>query len=184
MGSIITVDFHGDQLLGFEDGRGTFVALKPIVEGMGLDWSSQHKRLQRDPILSERDGHDDHPFRARRVAGGRLPAARPRARVALHRRSARIAAETTRDKVVTYQRECYRVLARAFSQPAEANAARPAADPVAHDQARKLVTEARLLFGDLAGRQLWLKLGLPLVPAMAGAPVQLGFFAADAEGGL
>ena len=53
MGNIVTVEFHGDQLLGFEDGRGVFVALKPIVEGMGIDWSSQHKRLQRDPILSE-----------------------------------------------------------------------------------------------------------------------------------
>jgi hypothetical protein len=53
MGNIITVNFRGDHLYGFENDDGTFVALKPIVESMGLDWSAQLKRVKRDPILSE-----------------------------------------------------------------------------------------------------------------------------------
>src|SRR5690606_12528064 len=53
MGKIITVNFRGDDLYGFENDDGIFVALKPIVESMGLDWSGQLQRLKRDPILSE-----------------------------------------------------------------------------------------------------------------------------------
>jgi hypothetical protein len=53
MGQIITVNFRGDELYGFERDDGVFVALRPIVEAMGLDWSGQLQRLKRDPILSE-----------------------------------------------------------------------------------------------------------------------------------
>ncbi len=53
MGKIITVNFRGDELFGFEADDGVFVALKPIVESMGLNWSGQEQRVKRDPILSE-----------------------------------------------------------------------------------------------------------------------------------
>jgi len=42
-----------DQLYGFENDDGIFVALKPIVESMGLNWEGQRQRLSRGPILSE-----------------------------------------------------------------------------------------------------------------------------------
>ena len=44
--------FHGDQFVGIEDGSGVAVALKPIVEGMGLSWHGQLERLKRSPILA------------------------------------------------------------------------------------------------------------------------------------
>ncbi len=48
------VPFHGDTLLILEDHFGDrFVALRPIVDALGLDWSSQHKRIKRDGVLSE-----------------------------------------------------------------------------------------------------------------------------------
>lgn len=53
MGKIITVNFRGDDLYGFENDDGIFVALKPIVESMGMDWSAQLQRVKRDPILAE-----------------------------------------------------------------------------------------------------------------------------------
>lgn len=53
MTSIVTADFRGDTLFGFEEGDQTYVGLKPIVEAMGMDWSAQYRRVQRDPILSE-----------------------------------------------------------------------------------------------------------------------------------
>ena len=53
MGQIITVNFRGDTLYGFERDDGVFVALKPVVEAMGMDWSAQFRRVKRDPILSE-----------------------------------------------------------------------------------------------------------------------------------
>lgn len=47
--------FHGTKLL-VRPGDGpdtTLVAMKPIVEGMGLDWGGQHKKLLGHPVLSK-----------------------------------------------------------------------------------------------------------------------------------
>ena len=30
-----------------------FVAIKPICEGLGIDWEAQRKRIQRDQVLAE-----------------------------------------------------------------------------------------------------------------------------------
>ncbi len=49
----LTVKFHGTELYAFRVGEIVLVAIKPIVEGMGLDWSAQFRRIQRDPILKE-----------------------------------------------------------------------------------------------------------------------------------
>jgi hypothetical protein len=51
--SIMTVEFEGAVLYGFRLGGNTFVALKPIVDALGLDWEGQRQRIHRDPILSE-----------------------------------------------------------------------------------------------------------------------------------
>ena len=53
MTKILTVSFHGTELYGFDLSGVVYVALKPIVLGMGLDWSAQYRRVQRDPILHE-----------------------------------------------------------------------------------------------------------------------------------
>lgn len=53
MNKIMTVSFRGTELYGFDLSGIVFVALKPIVHGMGLDWSAQFRRVQRDPILKE-----------------------------------------------------------------------------------------------------------------------------------
>lgn len=53
MGEIVTVNFRGDELYGFRQDDGVFLALKPVVEAMGLTWEPQRQRIQRDPILSE-----------------------------------------------------------------------------------------------------------------------------------
>jgi hypothetical protein len=53
MNKIMTVPFYGTEMIGFQLGSIVVVALKPIVEGMGLDWSGQLKRIKRDPILLE-----------------------------------------------------------------------------------------------------------------------------------
>ena len=52
MGEIVTVNFRGDELYGFKQDDGTYLALKPMVEAMGLDWSAQLKRVKRDPFVS------------------------------------------------------------------------------------------------------------------------------------
>lgn len=48
------IPFHGDTLLVLEDRFGDrFVALRPIAEALGLDWSAQYRRILRDSVLSE-----------------------------------------------------------------------------------------------------------------------------------
>lgn len=47
-----TVDFYGDRLPAGQLADGTvLVPLRPICEALGLDWSSQAKRLNRDEVL-------------------------------------------------------------------------------------------------------------------------------------
>ena len=52
---LTTVDFHGATLLAVrgETPAETLVAMKPVVEGMGLAWQPQHRKLLEHPILSQ-----------------------------------------------------------------------------------------------------------------------------------
>lgn len=44
-------EFHGDHLITFEHEGKPVVALRPVVEALGLDWSGQRHRLERDPVV-------------------------------------------------------------------------------------------------------------------------------------
>jgi hypothetical protein len=169
MGKIITVNFRGDDLYGFEADDGIFVALKPIVESMGMNWSGQEQRVKRDPILSEGVCVMHTPF----GAGGGQDCLCLRMDLVngwlFTIDTARIKDEAVRDKVILYQRECYGVLFKHFYKGERA-------DPVIiedHEQPHepensklRMVTEARQTFGAKAAGQLWVKFGLPMVPAM------------------
>jgi hypothetical protein len=52
-----TVEFHGDELVAVlvETGAGrvVYVPIRPLCEAIGVDWSAQRQRLNRDPVLSE-----------------------------------------------------------------------------------------------------------------------------------
>lgn len=180
MSNIVTIPFHGNELLGFEDDRGVFVALRPMVEGMGLNWSGQLQRVKRDPILSQGvcvmhtpsdGGPQDTVCLPLRLLPGWL------FRLDIKRLDASI-----RDKVQTYQQEAYDVLARAFLKPATPAAIVQAPiDVMPISEARKLVTEARHSFDHQAARQLWFQLGLPIVPAMRAAPFQASLFSYTAQ---
>ena len=47
------VKFYQDELVVLEHEGKKLVALKPIVENLGLDWDGQRKRVNRDPVLSK-----------------------------------------------------------------------------------------------------------------------------------
>lgn len=51
---LTTIDFHGSKLIAIAGDRpeNTLVAMKPIVEGMGLSWEGQRKKIQSHPVLS------------------------------------------------------------------------------------------------------------------------------------
>jgi hypothetical protein len=49
---ITKVPFYGNEIVVIEKNGEKFVAMKPIIEALGLNWKSQHKLIQRDPVLS------------------------------------------------------------------------------------------------------------------------------------
>ncbi|MBS1098545.1 hypothetical protein JK191_13545 [Gluconobacter sphaericus] len=53
MTNLTTIDFHGAKLIAVPGDKPetTLVAMKPIVEGMGLDWGGQHKKMLAHPVL-------------------------------------------------------------------------------------------------------------------------------------
>ena len=170
MGQIVTVDFHGDELFGFEREGVIHVALKPIVTALGIDWSSQLHRLRRDPVLSEGvvvmttpHGPEMVCLRLDLVNGWLFTID-----------ASRVRGDAVREKVLVYQRECFAVLARHFQQATGAGLA-PLAGP-STAEGRQLVTEARQTFGAQAARELWASLGLPMVPAMRAPAEQPDLF--------
>lgn len=178
MGTIKTIDFHGDDLIAFEREGEWFVALKPIVEAMGLDWSGQRQRIHRDPILSEGAGMIPSPF----GRGGEQEALCLRLDLIngwlFTIDSSRIKDESVRDKVLMYQRECYRVLFEHFRGQAEAPVAIDAAEDISQptiadqyatatiSERRRHVNTVNTVWGTAAARQLYLKLGLMKVDEM------------------
>lgn len=173
MNQIVTVNFHGTEIYGFQSGKLVLVAIKPIVIAMGLDWSSQHKRIQRDPILSEGMVMMTIPF----GAGG------PQAMVCLELEllhgwlfridSSRIKDPEIQSRVQMFQRECYRVLHDHFSGDRE-KLIREANE--AESLSLRLVTEARHIWGEPVAAQLWEKRRLQMVPKMATVPWQYSLF--------
>lgn len=180
MGQIITVNFRGDQLYGFENDDGTFVALKPIVESMGMDWSGQLQRVKRNPILSEGMVVMPIPF----GRGGDQEAVSIKLELVngwlLTIDTSRIPNETVRDKVLLYQRECYSVLYKHFYGRSIGERTRAVEGDVNLEEPmqsrRSLVTEARQTHGVQSARELWFKLGLPTTPSMYADPSQGEFF--------
>lgn len=51
--SIVTVEFHGQSLVTTQHNGEPHVAMRPIVEAMGLDWQAQLQRIKRHPVLAQ-----------------------------------------------------------------------------------------------------------------------------------
>lgn len=53
--AITTIPFHGANIMvqPGDTPETTMVAMKPVVEGMGLDWSYQFRKLKDHPVLSK-----------------------------------------------------------------------------------------------------------------------------------
>jgi hypothetical protein len=90
-----------------------YVPVKPLSDALGLSWPGQYERLQRDAVLSQ----ELRSIRVTRMQD------QPRAMVCLPLDyvngwlfgiNAGRVKEEVRDRLVRYQRECYRVLASAF----------------------------------------------------------------------
>lgn len=51
--TIQTVSFHGQSLITVLQNGKIYVAMKPIVENIGLQWDAQFRRIKRDEVLNE-----------------------------------------------------------------------------------------------------------------------------------
>jgi hypothetical protein len=111
--ALIKVEFYGDQLWGYRNNEGLgVVALRPIVEGMGLNWPSQYQRIQRDPILKEGVVMMTTPSGGGEQQTVCLPLQMlPGWLMGIE---ANRVNESIRGKVIRYQWECYDVLAKHF----------------------------------------------------------------------
>jgi hypothetical protein len=167
------VKFHDTDIYAFRVGDLVLIALKPIVQGMGLSWHGQLERVKRDPLLRE-------GIRIMRIPSkrGGLQKSVCLPLDLVHGwffriESDRIKKEAVREKVLVFQRECYDVLAAHFR--GERDIALP--NSVEYERLSiGLAHEARLIFGRRAGAQVWKIRGLPTVPAMDDAFRQLELF--------
>lgn len=137
MNDLVTLDFHGASLIARrgETPAETLVAMRPVVEGMGLDWKTQHRKLDGHPVLGTCVGEittqmpsDDQ---ARRYTA--LPLNRLNFWLATIHPN-KVPDPDTRAKVIRYQIECADVLfAHFFGKTA---AAAPA---ITEDRIREIV---------------------------------------------
>jgi hypothetical protein len=117
------VDFYGDELRAYLVEDEPFVPLKPICDYLGVSWPGQYERIQRDPVLSEVVKF----IRVTRInpAGGRpellcLPLDYLNGwlfGISPHRVKPEL-----KEKIIQYQKECYKVLAQAFHSRAAGQA--------------------------------------------------------------
>lgn len=137
---ITTVDFHGQSIIAATIDGKLCVALRPIVENIGLDWASQYSRIQRHPVLktsvvittTQMPGDDQKRsmiFLPIGMLNGWLFG------VDVNRVKAAL-----RDKLMDYQRECFDVLFQHFMPRMEA-----AMQASANDYARISPAQAQAL---------------------------------------
>lgn len=104
---ITEIEFNGDKLTTVREGGVEYVAMKPVIEAIGLDWKSQHRKL-----IAQKGkygcGHMTMPSRGGvqemlcipiRKLNGWLFSINP----------AKVRADI-RDKLIQYQEECFAVL--------------------------------------------------------------------------
>lgn len=112
----VRVEFCGTYLEGVVSEGRAYVAMKPIAEGMGLDWDKQLQRIKDHPVL----GDQLSPLKGVVAEDGRrremmcLPEDILPFWMALVNAN-RVRADL-RPRIITYQREAARVLHEAFSK--------------------------------------------------------------------
>jgi hypothetical protein len=119
--TVTMISFRGRAIPTVKDAAGVVcVALRPIVEAMGLDWSGQLQRIKRCPIMGPSVGI----ITTEAVHGARDSVTLPLEMLngfLFGIDSGKVKAEL-RELVLAYQRECYRVLADYWMGGGQANA--------------------------------------------------------------
>lgn len=113
----VVVNFLGAILRGVLKDGVRYVAMRPIVEGMGLAWQAQHAKIMADEILAEvvteivmtSIGQDGKTYKVKMTC---LPAEYLQGWM-FSVKARKVKAEL-KPKIIHYKKECYRVLHEAF----------------------------------------------------------------------
>ncbi len=121
-----TVLFYDDEITAVlvvkDEEEEAYVPIRPICDFLGIDWSSQRRRINRDPVLSESTmsvvitATDIESASRRPQTSTMLCLPLEFLNGWLFGISAQRVKPELRDRVITYQRECYKVLSDAFQQ--------------------------------------------------------------------
>ena len=113
------VDFYEDEVLAVRTKDGSvYIPVRPICDLLGGDWSAQRRRINRDPVLSEEMKSvviattDSYRTINREVLSLPLDYI---SGFLFGIDASRVKAEL-RERLIRYQRECYKVLAEAFQE--------------------------------------------------------------------
>lgn len=113
------VDFYGDEILAVRtEGGSVYIPVRPICDLLGVDWSAQRRRINRDPVLSEEmksvavTATDSYRTISREVLSLPLDYISG----FLFGIDANRVRPELKAQLVRYQRECYKVLADAFNE--------------------------------------------------------------------
>jgi len=118
VGEPTQIEFHGDYLTAIFDGETVWVAVKPIIENLGLKWEGQYRKIFADPVLSQvvgqkpttSKGKDGKVYQVEMLClpleyiNGLLFKINPN----------KIPNPQVREKVILYQKECYKALYEYF----------------------------------------------------------------------
>jgi len=114
VGEPTQIEFHGDYLTAIFDGETVWVALRPLFENLGMDWSKQRRKILADPVLSStvaqkstvaQDGKKREMLcLPLEYINGLLFKINPN----------KISNPKVREKVILYQKECYKALYEYF----------------------------------------------------------------------
>jgi len=117
-----TVDFYGDQITAVLVDSGTeqivYVPIRPLCTYLGLNASGQRQRINRDPVLSKAQGE----CIIHSPSGSQVTQCLPLELLPgwLFGVTASKVKPDLQEKVIRYQRECFKVLWKAFKEEAEA----------------------------------------------------------------
>ncbi len=113
----VVVEFHGQQLIGAEVDGTVYVAMKPIVMGMGLDWAPQYRKI----VASNRYCHMAIPVQTSVNIQKMLCIPLTKLNGWLFSINPDKVAPAIRDQVILYQEECFIVLYNYFEKGAAIN---------------------------------------------------------------
>ncbi|GHE69926.1 hypothetical protein GCM10019059_32090 [Camelimonas fluminis] len=145
---LTTIDFYGASLI-IQRGptpETTLVAMRPVVEGMSLNWATQYRKITSHPVLSKGVVEMTTPSNG----GSQQMVAMPLPRLNFWLATIqpkKVPDEATRKAVIQYQEECADALFAHFFGKAQANKEEPT---------------KRRLDGDAREARLQFKLGLSI----------------------